>query len=280
MTGAGEKTILIVDDEPDNVLLVEDMLEVYLERWRPQCLTAADGLEALEILRVAGGRIDAVLLDQRMPRMSGIDVLLEMRRSPLLSGIPVVLQSAVRGASFEAEALSAGATYLLEKPYTGPLLASVLEEILTLEDDRQGTPQIQPPASERYLVRTLADARSVAAAIAQLCPRPERARPGIYELLVNGIEHGNLQMAPAEKSRLSREGRWEAEIARRSGLPEHAGKRVEVRFERHSGENHLWIGDSGPGFDWRSTTSPALGISGFPPHSGRGITLARILSFD
>src|ERR671933_313359 len=66
-------TILVVDDEPANLRMMERLL-----RGRYRVLTAAGGREALEILR--GERVSLLLTDERMPGMSGIELLRESRR--------------------------------------------------------------------------------------------------------------------------------------------------------------------------------------------------------
>jgi CheY-like chemotaxis protein len=78
-------TVLIVDDEPVNRLVLARMVE----HLGSQCLEAASGPEALELLSVQ--RVDLVLMDIQMPRMSGIEAvqLLRDERGPNRQ-VPVV----------------------------------------------------------------------------------------------------------------------------------------------------------------------------------------------
>jgi CheY-like chemotaxis protein len=66
-------TVLIVDDEPVNRLVLARMVE----HLGSQCLEAASGPEALELLSVQ--RVDLVLMDIQMPRMSGIEAVQLLR---------------------------------------------------------------------------------------------------------------------------------------------------------------------------------------------------------
>jgi len=100
----------------------------------------------------------------------------------------------------------------------------------------------------------------------------------ITELITNAVEHGNLGISYAEKTALCAAGRWEEEIRRRVALPENADKAVEVRFEHHSGESHIWIRDAGAGFNWPAYVS--IDASRTEDPHGRGIALARTVSFD
>jgi CheY-like chemotaxis protein len=69
-------TVLIVDDEPVNRLVLARMVE----HLGSQCLEAASGPEALELLSVQ--RVDLVLMDIQMPRMSGIEAVQLLRDEP------------------------------------------------------------------------------------------------------------------------------------------------------------------------------------------------------
>lgn len=69
-------TVLIVDDEPVNRLVLARMLEIFGARW----LEAASGDEALAVLNEQA--VDVVLMDIQMPRMSGIQTVEELRGRP------------------------------------------------------------------------------------------------------------------------------------------------------------------------------------------------------
>jgi len=85
-----EMTVLVVDDDPDAVRLLEIMLtEGALPR---RVLKAYDGGQALRIMRET--RPDLVLMDLIMPGMDGEAVLTQMRTDPALRNVPVVIISA------------------------------------------------------------------------------------------------------------------------------------------------------------------------------------------
>ena len=88
MASARDKTVLVVDDEPN----VRKYLQTILEDAEFKVLTAADGEEALAIIREQ--RPDFISLDLIMPRKSGHKVLFELKRDPALSKIPVLLVTA------------------------------------------------------------------------------------------------------------------------------------------------------------------------------------------
>ena len=87
----GETTVMIVDDDPDAVRLLEIMLNSLSRPYR--ILKAYDGLQALEIMKDAVP--DVVLLDLVMPGMDGRETIARMRIDERLRGIPVIIISAM-----------------------------------------------------------------------------------------------------------------------------------------------------------------------------------------
>jgi CheY-like chemotaxis protein len=81
-------TILVVDDDPGDTLLICDALTE--GPTRHEVATAADGAEGLEHLRAHPGT-DLVLLDLNMPKMSGHEVLAAVKADEALRHIPVIV---------------------------------------------------------------------------------------------------------------------------------------------------------------------------------------------
>ncbi|PDW04386.1 hypothetical protein CJ255_03735 [Candidatus Viridilinea mediisalina] len=113
--------VLLVDDEAE----VRSYFVRALQRLRPELevVEAADGREALDYFLHMP--FDLVLSDQRMPRMSGIDLLREVRTH---SAVPFVMISSDRYA--EGEALHEGASEYLSKPIGLHVLGAVLGRYL------------------------------------------------------------------------------------------------------------------------------------------------------
>jgi anti-sigma regulatory factor (Ser/Thr protein kinase) len=101
---------------------------------------------------------------------------------------------------------------------------------------------------------------------------------GLSELLINAVEHGNLEIGYKEKSELMRAGEWSEEIRRRLANERFATRVAVACFERDNDRVRITISDQGPGFD----PSPYLLIDPgrvFDSH-GRGIAIANLISFD
>jgi class 3 adenylate cyclase/CheY-like chemotaxis protein len=131
---SGPAKILVVDDTPRNVKLLQDLLTVK----GYEVVTAASGSEALAM--VAAERPDLVLLDVVMPEMSGYDVCRKIRAEPATEILPVVMVTALDPGQERVKGLEAGADDFLTKPINqAELLARVrsLLRIKTLYDTIQ-----------------------------------------------------------------------------------------------------------------------------------------------
>lgn len=84
----GIKTILIIDDEPDFCELIKESLEL---RGNFEVFTATGGKEGINIARKV--RPNAILLDIRMPGMSGFEVLENLKKNKDTMAIPVIMLS-------------------------------------------------------------------------------------------------------------------------------------------------------------------------------------------
>lgn len=105
-------TILIADDQPDNVML----LTRYLEAEGYNYIKAKDGLETLEKIRRETP--DLVLLDVNMPNKDGFTVLEEIRADPAIQHIPVIILTATRLDSIQVQfGLNIGADDYITKPF-------------------------------------------------------------------------------------------------------------------------------------------------------------------
>ncbi len=110
------ETILIVDDNPDDIEITRIALE---EAGRKETLAAAlRGEAALDMLRVANGSLPSlILLDLKMPGMSGIDTLRQIRADEHLKHIPVIVVTSSSLEADEQEAYDAGADCFLHKAF-------------------------------------------------------------------------------------------------------------------------------------------------------------------
>lgn len=122
------KKILIVDDEPFNLDLLEQELGEYdyaIER-------ASDGVEALE--KTESFKPDVILLDYMMPRMNGLEVTKRLRAEPAHRGIPVILLTAKATQEDKVAGLDAGADDYVTKPFDSFELLARVRAMLRLKE--------------------------------------------------------------------------------------------------------------------------------------------------
>lgn len=110
--------VLIVDDDPD----IREFLGDLLTAWHYVVLTAASGVEALEVLERR--QVDVVLLDLVMPTMDGTEALREIRRRR--PGLPVIMMSALMTPYLRQQCFQSGAQGCLVKPVDRESLALAL----------------------------------------------------------------------------------------------------------------------------------------------------------
>ena len=119
--------ILVVDDVPDNV----DILQMRLESQGYEVVTAGDGVEAIEKTREL--LPDLVLLDIMMPKMDGIDALKRLKADPALPFIPVILVTAKADASDVIAGLESGGDDYLTKPVDHAALSARVRAMLRIK---------------------------------------------------------------------------------------------------------------------------------------------------
>lgn len=127
----GAARILIVDDQPDNLLILEDLLGRHYT-----VDAASDGEGALTRLAEAD-RPDLVLLDVVMPGMDGFEVCRRIKAAPGLHDIPVLLLTSLEGAADEEYGLSLGADDFIHKPYSPPVVLARVNNHLKLARARR-----------------------------------------------------------------------------------------------------------------------------------------------
>ena len=118
-----QKTVLLVEDDPD----IRDIVQDVLEAEGYDVVPASHGRQALEFLTGTrdSERPDLVILDMMMPLVDGRHVLEAIRNDEALSSVPVVVMSAV------AHEKPAGAAAFLRKPFS---LDTLFDAVHTLVD--------------------------------------------------------------------------------------------------------------------------------------------------
>lgn len=283
-TDMSDAHLLLVDNDPQSL---NTLAGYFRSETGITFHTAGNATEAWAILQDEAEQFDLMILDCLMPQRGGLDLPQRIRADQRLAGIPLILQTPVPPTAEQLRnGAAAGAYHYLTMPARHDAVLAIVHAALAKSSfrnalrrqlRRQGGNHRKLDACE-FSIRTLEEAGELATLIAQACPNADAALFGISELLVNGVEHGNLGLSYEEKSQLSLDNRWKSEVDRRSALPDNLAKRVRLSFRREPERITLRIADEGQGFAWRDYLELDPRRACDP--NGRGIALARMLSFS
>jgi class 3 adenylate cyclase/DNA-binding response OmpR family regulator len=124
-------SILIVDDSPENRLLLSSQLEMQGYR----ILQAEDGFDGIE--SAARDRPDLILLDVMMPGINGFAVCRQLKADEATRDIPIIMVTALREVQYRIEGIEAGADEFLSRPHHREELLLRVKALLQLKRARE-----------------------------------------------------------------------------------------------------------------------------------------------
>ncbi len=238
----------------------------------------ADGREAFAALRERHDDVLLVIADIRMPHLNGLEF---MRRASIdFPGVPFIVTSGHGTKKEIIQALKQGALDYFEKPFTLKEISASIRKVRHLADEGHRTVKVYRNLVEKRvvfrianeialvhpLVSSLADELKLAGRISP--GQLPGLRMGLHELIVNAIEHGNLELDSGLKDRHN----YLDLLKRRACEPRFAERRVTVEVVITDASFTCTVEDQGPGFNWRSLPDPTDPENLFKPH-GRGVIM-------
>ena len=219
-----QRTILVVDDSPSARLVTRRLLE--------GCGYRVEEADAAEVaLRLIPAlRPDAVLMDNLMPGMDGLDAALELASSTLTSAIPVVLVSAGVDDELEHRALSFGVRAVVRKGEDPRRLCRLLDQLL---DPHRARRRPEVPAPDLPLVEAEAWSGDAARLLAEtLAAVLAEQLPALMQRHLDRVLATSEAALRAELGRLSTElaGRLSARL--QEGLAPQLGGLVRATLEQ------------------------------------------------
>ena len=274
------RKVLLIDDEA----LVRDELGGLLTDEGYELTTASDGESGLASFRSEAP--DMVITDVRMPRRDGLSVAMTIRQEA--PTMPITVITGHGNEAMVLEALRAGVTDFIKKPVRLEDLANALERMeaaLRLARAQGADLPVSVSVQERtWVYRLDNDLAAIPLFVDVLLRRadalghPRTAGElslALRELLINAIEHGNLELTYEEKSHALEAGTLARVIDERRRRPEMARRRTTVSVMRRGTTLSVRIADEGKGFDWKDLPDPTDPSYLLAEH-GRGVLLARV----
>lgn len=201
--------IMIVDDEPLNVMTFRQHLK--MEGYE-NFVTTSDAREALHLLRHE--RPDVVLLDIRMPEISGLDILRVIGLDPVLQHIPVLILTAASDPVTRKQALDLGASDFLQKPIDpNELLPRVRNAVVI----------------KKHFDLAASEAARLEQQVERRTRQLEATRQQLILCLARAAEHRDNDTG----NHVIRVGRYTAIIARQMGYPESRLGMLEQAAQLH-----------------------------------------------
>jgi CheY-like chemotaxis protein len=104
-------TVLLVDDDPDSLMLLSFILESF------SCTVVCESSGEAALERLHRDHFDLVMLDIQLPGLSGLEIVRLLRANPINAALPVVAVTALARTQDRAEILQAGCDGYISKPY-------------------------------------------------------------------------------------------------------------------------------------------------------------------
>lgn len=271
-------TVLVVDDNPLDRLLVGTLVQ---ERAGWTAVYAEDGRQAMTHVRREPP--DLVLTDLHMPEINGLELVQAIRRNH--PAIPVILMTADGREDIAIEALQMGAASYVSKRNLARDLVLIIESVLQVTGvphDHRRVPACLTASEFTFVLPN--DTRLIQSLIGHLqdymgqrnlLDQSEMIRVGtaLYEVLVNAIEHGNLELdSDLREVDAGEPYKKLAEERRRQSPYRDRSVRVVARFTRD--EAAFVVRDDGPGYNHANLPDPR-DPANVEKSSGRGLLLIR-----
>jgi CheY-like chemotaxis protein len=121
---AGKKRVLVVDDEPQNILIVREILKADYT-----VIAATEGVTALSLAQ-SENPPDLILLDVMMPGIDGYEVLRRLRADARTAGLPVVMLTGKGAIDDKMKGYGLGSSDYITKPIDSVFLLGVVGGLL------------------------------------------------------------------------------------------------------------------------------------------------------
>ena len=121
------KTVLIVDDAPENVTILSELLSEF------NIKVATNGEKALKII-AQSAQIDLILLDVIMPGIDGFEVAAKLKENPITAKIPIIFVTGEKDVKSFIKGFDLGAEDYIQKPFDPKVILFTVKSKLNLQN--------------------------------------------------------------------------------------------------------------------------------------------------
>jgi CheY-like chemotaxis protein/anti-sigma regulatory factor (Ser/Thr protein kinase) len=249
-----------------------------------ECLAAQNGEEGLEVFDEF--MPDVVLSDIQMPKMSGLDFLRAIRNDN--SNAIVIMVTAYGSEDYAIKAFREGANNYLKKPiYEDDLLAMLAKykPIISQRSEQEVIPSLVQQrsltmkfGSDVHLIPKVVDYLITETGTMFTKDELINVELGLVELLMNAIEHGNLNISYQDKAKALETNSLQALYVHRLEEELYRSRCTSVFFNQNLSGCEWLITDEGEGFDFEDLPDPTANDN-LLDMNGRGIFISKFM-FD
>ena len=274
--------VLIIEDDPSVRYFLRQVAEA-AGHDADEAATGAEGFEKYDTFAP-----DLIFTDVHLPDIDGLNILERIRKRN--RDVMVIVVTGLGSVDIAVRALQLKANNFLQKPIRVEVINSLLQkydQMLRVSHLRDEVSRMVVHRDLKMVLPTRLDliGSAVDLLVREASPwldEQERfgVQMGLFELVTNAMEHGNLGITYDEKNDALFEGpyRFQELIERRLSDPILAQRQVSIEFKQTNERLDWTIQDEGEGFDWVAVPNP-LESEEQERLNGRGIFLARF-QFD
>jgi len=272
--------VLIVDDEE----IILSLLKQILRKYPIICFGAKNGEEGLSLFKEQLPSI--VITDIYMPKMNGLELTKKILQ--IQPQTYVVMITGHGSEEHAIEALRSGASNYFKKPLSVKEIQSVIEKQLKrLEITNKEKLHKDYLNYQEIKIEIPSDPNLIPGALGAMKERYANnfeetvwthIQIGIDEMIINAIEHGNLEIGSSEKSKALEASNFSQLLKEKCEDPVLSKRKVFIETKLTEHQFYCSIRDEGEGFDWRSLPDPSNPENLLKEH-GRGIFITSH-SFD
>lgn len=242
---------------------------------------------AIRSLRAQKSEIDAVVLDWRQQSVKNAEFARSLASLCYELELPVLVLACADAAETIALAKEAGLANCLTAPCPlNELKTNLINLTSGMASPLESAPELDLPIADafsllqscKFQFRTPEDVELLVPLLSRMFPDPDRSIAGIADLMMNAIEHGNLEIGHERKSEWIARGVYQNEFLKRLHTPPYSTRWGEVIINRRADGVLIIIMDQGCGFCWQNFVE--LEQPAVVEANGHGIARATKVSFD